>query len=309
MQGSPVSFALGFLAMLAGRLWPNGEVWAGHLPRPSGMGLVNLRKNHNVVRGARGITRQGRRIVRQGAFLLEDLAGRPDLSFLTCTLPGDTLSECRLANEKWSEVCRRFLQELRRELDRRGAPTWFIGCTEIQPKRYARTGQPWPHLHLVFVGRIGKPWLISTATATRLWSRVVEAVIGITPDRMQAATTIKPLTGKKSAGQYLGKYMSKGASELAEIAEALPGFPLPHAWHHCSHDLNRLIKLGTATLRPRTAAWVVKLLQSDYPGSKLFAVIAPTATEQSPHDAPMGYCGCLDPPLAARVLNYNREQR
>ena len=295
--------------MLAGRLWPNGEVWAGHLGRPTDLGLVNLRKNHNPDRGAGGITAKGRRTVRQGAFLLEDMAGRPDLSFLTCTMPGGTLEECRAANESWGEITRRFFQELRRELKRRGAPEWFIGCTEIQPKRLVNTGQPWPHLHLVFVGRTGKPWLISPAKATQLWSRVLYAVLGIPFEDSRWATTIAPLKGKKTAGQYLGKYMSKGKEDIAAIRAALPDFPLPSAWAHCSHDLNRLIREDTATLTPATAAWVIKLLQTKYPGSKLFAEICPTPSMGAPNDQPLGYVGCLDPPLRARVLTYNKKEK
>jgi hypothetical protein len=295
--------------MLAGKLWPNGEVWAGHLPRPSGMGLVNLRKNHNRPRGSHGITAHGRRVVRQGAHLLEELVGRPGLSFLTCTLPGKTLEECRAANLAWPEIMRRFLQELRRELLRRGAPGWFIGCTEIQPERYQSTGQPWPHLHIVFVGRTGKPWLISPSKATNLWGRVVNAVLGIPMDDLRWATTIKPLKGPKPVGKYLAKYMSKGSQDIAKVLDTDPDFPLPRAWHHCSHDLNELIRLGTATLTPNTAAWVIKLLQTEYPGSKLFAVIAPTPTENSPYDSPIGYVGQLDPPLANRVLTHNNQQK
>lgn len=294
---------------LSGRLWPNGEVWAGHLARPSGMGLVNLRKNHKPIRGSHGITAHGRRIVRQAAFIAERDIGRADLSFLTCTLPGVTMGECRRANAAWPEICRRFLQELRRELERKGAPGWFVGCTEIQPKRYEATGQPWPHLHLIFCGRTGKPWLIGPQRATALWGRVVTAVLGIPTEDLQWATTIKPLTGKKSAGHYLAKYMSKGSEQIEELRNSDESFPLPRAWHHCSHDLSRMVAAGMAKLTPKTSAWVIKLLQEKHPGSKLFREICPTPTISAPNDAPIGYVGMLDPPLAMRVRRFNSGQR
>lgn len=252
-----------------------------------------------------GITRHGRRVVRQGAYILEKEIGRACMSFLTCTLPGQSMDECRAANAAWPEICRRFLQELKRELERKRAPSWVVGCTEIQPKRFESTGQPWPHLHLVFCGKTGKPWLIGPRRATQLWANVVNAVLKIPHDQLLWATTIKPLEGKKSAGQYLAKYMSKGAEMVQAVAEIEPNFPLPHAWHHCSHDLNRAITAGMAQLHPRAASWVIKLLCDKYPGSKLFAEICPTPTISAPNDQPLGYVGMLDPPLAQRVRNYN----
>lgn len=271
------------------------------------MGLVNLRKNHKPIRGVQGITRHGRRVVRQGAYILENDYGRGDLSFLTCTLPGETMAECEAANRAWSEITRRFLQELKRELERKGAPGWFIGCTEIQPKRFDRTGQPWPHIHLVFVGKTGKPWLIGPARATALWSRVVNAVLGIPFENLRWATTIKPLEGKKSAGHYLAKYMSKGVEIVDKVRDVSPDFPLPKAWHHCSHGLNHAILAGLAVLHPRAASWVIHLLQIGHAGSKLFTEICPTPTINAPNDQPIGYVGMLDPPLADRVRRYSHK--
>lgn len=295
--------------MLAGRLWPNGECWVGHLARPSGMGLSNLRKNHKPSRGLNGITSHGRRTVRQGAFLLESLVGKSELSFLTCTLPGKTMEQCREANLKWGEIVRRFIQEIRRELQRADLPEWIVGCTEIQPGRYKRTGQPWPHLHIVFPGWAHGQWIIRPARANLLWARCCKAVIGGKLGDYLAATRIEPIKTKKSVAQYLSKYMSKGSTEVAEVKATDPNFPMPHAWHHCTHLLGDLIAKGTKTLMGNTAAWVIHLFQEEYPGSKVFAVISPSPTANNPHDSPMGYFGCLDPPLAARVIDYDNRKR
>lgn len=290
---------------LAGRLWPNGEVWAGHLARPTGLGLSNLRKNHKGVRGANGITAKGRRTVRQGAHLLESEYGKVDLSFLTCTLPGATMGECESANAAWPEITRRFIQDLRRELERKNLPTWIIGCTEFQPLRYQRTGQPWPHLHLVFVGRTGKPWLIGGKRITEMWARCVGAVLDIPAEALQWATRIEAIKTKKTVGRYLSKYMSKGSEEIAEILGLNPAFPIPHSWSHCSQDLNATIAKGTAHLNPKTAAFVIKLLQSEHPGAKLFAAILPDEKDETTVQHAMGYCGILDPPVALTVRNFN----
>lgn len=296
-------------AMLAGRLWPNGECWVGHLRRPGAMGLSNLRKNHKPSRGTNGITSHGRRTVRQGAFLLEELVGKSDLSFLTCTLPGKTMEQCREANEKWGEIVRRFIQEIRRELQRHDLPEWIVGCTEIQPKRFKDTGQPWPHLHVVFPGWAKGQWIIRPARANLLWARCCKAVIGGGLGDYLASTRIEPIKSKKGVGHYLSKYMTKGSSEITAVLEQTPDFPFPHQWHHCTHSLGDLIAKGTKSLVGNTAAWVIRLFQSEYPGCKVFAVISPEPTENVPHDAPMGYFGMLDPPLATRVIDYDNLQR
>jgi hypothetical protein len=295
--------------VLAGRVWPNGEAWAGHMGATPPMGLSNLRKNHKPDRGHNGITSHGRRTVRQGAFLLEERIGKSDLSFLTCTLPGATLDECRTANENWGEIMRRFLQELKRELERKNLDPWIIGCTEIQPKRFARTGQPWPHCHLVFPGRDGKNWAIRPARINLLWARCCKAVIGGGLGDYLASTRIEVIKTKKSVGQYLGKYMSKGGEEINAMRERIADWPIPKAWHHCTHTLNQYIRGSIATLTPKSAAWLFKIFQTKYPGSKVWSEVAPTPTINSPFDAPLGYYGMLDPPLAARLILFNTQEK
>ena len=293
--------------MLSGKVWPNGEVWAGHLPsKGSQLGLSNLHNNHNAPPGSKGISRNGKRKVRQGAYLVETEAGKRCMSFLTCTLPGGSSDDAYQACRLWGEIVRRFIQELRRELLRRGLSGDVVGCTEIQPKRFATTGEVWPHLHVVFRGkkRAG-PWLISKKRANLMWARCVNAVLGIPMEDLAASTRIETIRTKKSVAQYLGKYLSKGEDDCQEYLEKNPGIKLPTQWHHCNHGLNQQIKADTVKLRPKTAAFVIQLLMSTNPGAKLFTTILPHG-DDDPWGAPIGYVGMLDPPLKKTIVEYNR---
>lgn len=296
--------------MLAGKIWPNGEAWVGHIPRPPQGGANGLgRPPQKSQRGLKGITGKGRRIVRNGCYLLEDLYGTKNLSFLTCTLPGSTKDECARANRLWGEVVRRFIQELKRELERFALAPWIVGCTEIQPGRYERTGQPWPHLHLVFPGKINGRWALTTARATTLWARVCNAVLDIPIAECAYATTLKPVRGNGAAAKYLSKYMSKGGSDLASIHEACPDIELPHQWHHCSHSLNDLIRKGIKQLCSKSAAWLCKLAQTPDSGFKVFAVIDRPSSETHQTHMPLGYYGMLDPDLITRIVLYDAKER
>lgn len=295
--------------MLEGRIWPNGECWVGH--RPTGSNGLGDRpqKSQSAPKGLKGITSKGRRIVRNGCHLLEELFNPSQLSFLTCTLPGSTIQEAERACEQWGEIMRRFLQELTRELDRHDLPRWIIGCTEIQPKRYERTGQPWPHLHLIFPGWKDGRWVIGTNRVTQLWARVCHSVLGIPLDALQSATTIKAVRGKGAAAKYLSKYMSKGSGEIAAITEVLPDFPLPHQWHHCTHTLNDLIRKGTRTLRPNTAAWLCRLAQIENSGFKVWAIIEPPPKNDGSPSFPLGFYGLISPDLLSILLDHEYQEK
>lgn len=298
------------LVVLAGRLWPNGECWVGHQPRPSSKGLSNLRKNHKEnPRGLKGMTSKGKRKIRQGCFLIEDLAGKQNCSFFTGTLPGTTMDACQVANEKWGELCRRFIQEVGRELDRVGLPRWICGCTEIQPKRYQETGQAWPHIHLVFVSRSDGAWLIKRWKIKEIWYRTVAAVLGLKRSDVPDTAQCDPIKSKGKLAQYLSKYMSKGEKFLSEIRDRTPDVALPRAWVHCTQPLGRLISSSVCALSEKTSAWLFMLARKRDDDFKLWCEIAPTATEASPHDSPIGFYGVLESSLFDRVLDYHTRER
>jgi hypothetical protein len=193
-------------------------------------------------RGTHGISSYGKRMVRSGCVLLEE-AHPKQLAFFTATLPNLPREDMVRVCTEWSNIIRKFNQELTRELKRKGLDARIVGVTEIQEKRYRQTGQAVPHLHLVFHGRLeGQHWAISPKWFRLKWERVVSESLGCEIE-LPAATRVEKL--KKSAAGYLSKYMSKGGQALKKIAgdENQP-CPLPTGWWHMSDGLRRDVRQG-----------------------------------------------------------------
>lgn len=251
--------------MLNCRIFPNGEftLWdekknlevTGPPAQPDFLGLTLLPISHRVLlglcdppperakRGTKGITRHGARTVRNAAFLLEEKYGPKNLTFLTCTLPWVSETAEYSAGREWAEIIRTFNQSLTRLLVAAGLPPTYVGCSEVQGKRYQERGGLPLHVHLVFPGR--KPfghWVISAAQFRNLWRN---AVIARCPEfkavKFSASVDCQPV--RESAENYLGKYMSKGAPLLAAMLADDPGIIefLPSAWWTCSANLRKAI--------------------------------------------------------------------
>lgn len=251
--------------MLNCRIYPNGEfsIWEEKravkpsLPpdKPDYLGLSLLSNSHRVAlglaepskdrpqRGLKGITRLGARTVRNAAFLLQQKYGVDCLSFCTFTLPWVSESAEYAVGREWAEIIRRFNQAVGRLLNAAGLPTSYVGCTEIQEKRYESKGGLPLHMHLVFPGRLrGKTWAISADQWRALWRN---AVVSRVPEYESAswAAAVDCQRVKKDAAGYLGKYMSKGVGTLSRLVEDDPGLAefLPRSWWTCSLNLRRAI--------------------------------------------------------------------
>lgn len=268
------------------RILPNGEfsVWQERLctvepptEQPDYLGLSILPNSHKQLiglagpapnrtqRGLSGITRLGARTIRNGAFCLEKVKGRKNLSFLTCTLPLAGADEFN-AGREWAEIVRIFCQSLRRLLQAAGLAGSLIGCTEIQMKRYRRYGGLPLHLHLVFQGR--KPyvgWGISCAQFTALWRR---AVIIRCPEfgNFDFSASCNVQMVEKSAAGYLGKYLSKGPGTIAALLADDPELAefLPRSWWICSSKLRAYIRKASVSGYER-AQQVMHWVRTDSP--------------------------------------------
>lgn len=251
--------------MLTCRVFPNGEfsIWeqkknlAVEPPpeQPDYLGLTLLPNSHRVAlglanppgerarRGAGGITRHGSRMVRNGAFLLQQKYGRRRLTFLTCTIPATTQTEQFAIALEWADIVRQFMQSVVRLLRAAGLPPSYVGCTEIQGERYSRDGGMPLHLHVVFPNKgASGGWKISCDQFRALWMR---AIVNRCPELegRDFSASVDAEVVKKSAEGYLGKYMSKGAPQLAAMAADDPGIVefLPSAWWCCSTNVRRAI--------------------------------------------------------------------
>lgn len=197
-------------------------------------------------RGAKGISRQGSRMVRNAAHVMQSECDRRRLSFATLTLPRMTDEQVSAVAANWSAIVKRFTERLKRHLVRSGLPGEIVSVTEVQEKRFSRTGQVALHLHSVFKGahRVNGGWVLKWHELRRYWQDAVTASVPNDCD-WSACENIQRV--KKSASGYLGKYMSKGVRTMASIAEAIP---LPSAWWSCSQSLRSRVKKAIIANRP-----------------------------------------------------------
>lgn len=214
-------------------------------------------------RGSRGITTHGRRLVSNACYLLEDKYGKDCLSFLTATLPAfANLADLQLICANWSDLIRKFTQELKRILERRGFPTSMVWVTEIQEDRYRDSGVVAPHLHLTMIGkkhRYSKGWAISKGEVRSLWERLLGNLLD-RPVTCQAATRVE--RPRKSLKAEMGKYMSKGGKVITEIIQNGQGSDLPSSYYGCTQNLKMAIASRMIVLRGNEAKKFIDNLEN-----------------------------------------------
>jgi hypothetical protein len=198
--------------------------------------------------GENGITNYGKKVVRNSAILLEQKYGKHRLGFVTCTLPGVDEVLCKLAIEKWSEICRRFYQKVKRQLQKISQPFIYTGVTEIQENRFKKHGIPAPHLHFVYVCRSSARdvyWLY-ICQLHRAWNEAIgECLSGVGAAKPWVfGTVLGSVHAKrvqKSASAYLGKYISKGCTVVEAMKDA--GYTIfPKQWWTASMQMKKMFK-------------------------------------------------------------------
>lgn len=273
-------------SLIRGRVWPDGEfcLWRRSpaddydpdIVSPFGLSRVAnshraaLKEAPRVQRGLKGITRYGQKMVRNGAYLLQKVHGPRRLSFLTCTIPGSPEMTMEAA-EKWASIVRVFYQALARELVSNGLSQQIIGVTEIQPKRFLRTGGMPLHLHAVFQGAPkDHMWVITPQRFTEMWrSAVCSQCPGMEGESFASATNVQQV--RDNAAGYLGKYMSKGESQIVELLEAAPHLAscLPHTWYNMTISARDLVKENMSEGRA-TGELLEKFCSTDEGRSRVF---------------------------------------
>lgn len=190
--------------------------------------------------GRKGISRTGARVVRCSAHLMQQAAGRDNLTFATVTMPNMPRKTMRLAQKSWGKIVEAYRREIGRELKRKGLRGEIITVSEIQEKRYANSGLPVLHLHSLWVGRKpGCHWVISPKLHDSIWERAVRRVIGNVGISFKSAANLQKV--KSSASGYLGKYMTKGAAIVNKlVAEGFAEW-LPKQWWNMTRSLKRWV--------------------------------------------------------------------
>ncbi len=194
-------------------------------------------------RKGKGITGHSKRVTRSGCHLLEEEHGKENLSFITVTLPNLNYNDLMYANSNFSELARRFCEELTRLLARCGLSTDYVCVTEIQEKRWLNRGEIALHLHILCQGRTHhkERWRMPPEAIRRIWERLLSNLL-CRPMECPAATRIERI--RKSAKRYLGKYMSKGGKIVREVQAAGLEDCLPPSWVRMSKDLRKRVLEG-----------------------------------------------------------------
>lgn len=211
-------------------------------------------------KGLKGISSTAKHKVKSAVWLLEKKYGRSRMTFNTVTIPPLPELEARILHSHWGEFVRRFNQEIKRELERKGATTrHIVEVSEIQEKRYRKHGFPYLHLHFVIVGKsaIGAYYLHPTRVRKIVQNTVESLLKGIfekfeIPCALQldgiswnSCLNMQPV--KKSVVSYIGKYMSKGGKIVDEVAKELPDC-LPDQWHYVESGLKKIVDWHTYRL-------------------------------------------------------------
>lgn len=183
-----------------------------------------------AVKGLSGITSHGRRMLRNGAYLLEREYPKEQLSFLTLTMPSFSMEEGRRVQSNWSELMQHFKNAFAKKCRKEGLSLDYVYCVEIQSLRSRSAGWPVLHIHMLFVGRNSPrgAWRIKTSEIDAMWKASLEHILRTTVD-VKCACNVQQV--KKSAESYLSKYLSKGCGSMNEWREeGLSEFFPPHWW-------------------------------------------------------------------------------
>lgn len=210
--------------------------------------------------GLKGITQDGKRIVRNGAILLEQKYGRKRLGLVSLTIPSYRKDEIKVISSNWGEVTRRFFQKLKRHLDRLGMPNEIISCTEIQPKRYKKYGLICPHFHFVYCSKTrthAKGWIVLAKEFRGYWKDTIHEVLrlnGVDPrPEVDFKVSVDCQQIKHSVAKYLSKYISKGKDTVDEIIENGDADSLPRQWWTATKEMKLMFKNSIVHICPEIA--------------------------------------------------------
>ncbi len=205
--------------------------------------------------GLKGMPGRARKMVRNGCYLLQRECGRENLSFVTLTVPDLPPDDMELLHAAWAKVVVAVRKKLSlRLIDANIKQPRIVLVNEIQEKRYERTGYPVLHIHCLFRGRNRyMAWAINRSEIQQLWETTISNIVGYHVD-CSKATRIEPV--RKSAENYMGKYMSKGVTAVKAIVEAGYTDWLPRQWWGMTRLLSKQIRaLIRITHQSATTLW------------------------------------------------------
>lgn len=216
--------------------------------RPLGLVTVPIStKKPRTLAPCKGLTRHGARMLRQGAFLIEQSAGKDQVTFATATLPQLTEEELAQVEADWSNIVDRFVKRIRYQLQKKGLPAQVIHVTEVQSKRAHSSGVEVPHLHLVFQGRKRKrSWAITPKQITKWWVKALQ-LKRMTLKMFSSSCQLARV--KYSVSRYLSKYVAKSSLKTGDAtsSQTLRTLSLKQ-WWGCTDSLRKCIFKSTRVL-------------------------------------------------------------
>lgn len=195
--------------------------------------------------GLKGLTGKGRKMIRSGAYLLEQKFGRDDVVMITLTVPTLRRPERIAVAKQWGALTNRLVQYLTRALLKAGRPPAIVGCVEVQTGRLQKYSEGYLHLHLVAPAHsnTGGVWAIDAKALRAWWKAAIERVTKTTLTHLPRVETA---IVEKSVEAYLAKYLSKGSDEgMAEFVDDLGEECVPGQWWFCSAPMRDAIRKNT----------------------------------------------------------------
>ena len=219
---------------------------------PEGISPSRLLKERH---GLNGMSVKGRRFIGDFCLLSEQI--RRKMALWTVNLEEGWLLELKAAG-RWPLFQRRLIDRLTQLLVDNGDVALVLGVVELSPKRGARTGRPYPHLHIVTSGwgargRDGK-WLLSASVVDQLVIKSL-ADCGIRVDGLRAASNIQQI--RQSVKAYLRAYLKKQV-DLPSVDTSDGWIELiPRQWWNRSAAARALVDGHYFRLPPDFVYWML----------------------------------------------------
>jgi hypothetical protein len=207
--------------------------------------------------GSLGITRYGRRCIRDGAAILEKTITSKKLGFYTLTLPSLSVVDLKLCCAGWAELMHRYFDSLRRLYAKRDKNLSYVAAFEIQPQRHKQTGIPVLHAHYVAPAYTGRNFVATADELREIWGKTICNFLGREYAEHDWRASVDSQLVRKSAANYLSKYMSKGTGCDIEDLEGVPESDYyPSQWWSCSTNIKAALKLWRVPLRKERLTFI-----------------------------------------------------
>ena len=205
--------------------------------------------------GLNGISVKGRRFIGDFCCLSEQI--RRLMAMWTVNLEEGWILELKETGQ-WALFQRRLIDHLTQHLVDAGDVALVLGVVELSPKRGARTGRPYPHLHIVTSGwgarsRDGQ-WLIGPKVMDGLVVKAL-ASCGIRVDGLRAASNVEQI--RQSVKAYLRAYLKKQV-DLPSV-DTSDGWQelIPRQWWNRSAAARALVDGHYFRLPPDFVYWML----------------------------------------------------